>query len=331
METAGDGRTDAVQSPEIEKVAGALVAAQGEMTNPPKTKTVYAGQKKYSFAPLPEIIDAVRPVLMKHGLAVVQLVRERTLETRLIHTSGQWIGAAYALPSLADSQDMGSAITYARRYSLCAILGIAGEDDEDGQAATEAERAEQEAKRKDAEKRLDAMKAKGQMKSAYDGKVLAPGESPLPAERATGGKRQEESPSTELRAGGKREAASGDGQKPDVRGQTPEGKTAGPAARALPGEKAKTPSPPPFDKAQGRPSPLKREGAGENALAGITEPLAGLMKKDGITPEELQAYYIDKGHFPNVVEPTALPSDYVGKLTAPENWKLAVAAIKGGK
>ncbi|MEI6148113.1 MAG: ERF family protein [bacterium] len=111
METATDVKTDAVQSLEIEKVAGALVAAQGEMTNPPKTKTVYAGQKKYSFAPLPEIIDAVRPVLTKHGLAVVQLVRERMLETRLIHSSGQWIGAAYALPNLADSQDMGSAIT----------------------------------------------------------------------------------------------------------------------------------------------------------------------------------------------------------------------------
>jgi hypothetical protein len=323
METATDVKTDAVQSAEIEKVAAALVAAQGEMTNPPKTKTVHAGQKKYSFAPLPEIIDAVRPVLTKHGLAVVQLVRERMLETRLIHTSGQWIGAAYTLPSLADSQDMGSAITYARRYSLCAILGIAGEDDEDGEAATAAEQAEAEARRKEAEMRLNAMKAKGQMKSAYDGKVLAPGESPLPAQRA---------------AGGKREAGGGEGQDPEVRSQKPEGKTAaGPAAHAVPGEKDKatlTPAlSPPMEReksaARSAPPTLKN-GKGEDALAGMAKPLAALMKKEGITPEELQAYYTVKGHFPVVVEPTALPPDYVAKLMLPENWTLAVAAIKGG-
>jgi hypothetical protein len=287
------------QSLEIEKVAAAVVAAQGEMTNPPKTKTVYAGQKKYSFAPLPEIIDAVRPVLTKHGLAVVQLVRERILETRLIHTSGQWIGAAYTLPSLADSQAMGSAISYARRYCLCAMLGIAGEDDEDGAAATEAELAEQETKRKEAAKRLDAMKGKGQVKSAYDGKVLAPGEATLPGERGESG-------------------------NPESRSLNPEGKTAaGPAARALPGEKAKRPSP--------LPSPLNGEGAGEDALAGITEPLASLMRKEGITPEALKAYYVAKGHLPDTVEPTALPGDYIGGLMKPENWKKAVTAIKGGK
>ncbi len=183
MDTTGEVKVEAGQSVEIGKLAAALVAAQGEMTNPPKTKTVYAGQKKYSFAPLPEIIDAVRPVLTKHGLAVAQLVRDRTLETRLVHSSGQWMSAAYALPAVADSQAMGSAITYARRYSLCAILGIAGEDDEDGEAATAAELAEQEARRKEAEKNLDALKAKGQVRSAYDGKVLAPGEPTLPGER----------------------------------------------------------------------------------------------------------------------------------------------------
>jgi len=260
----------------------------------------------------------------------VQLVRERMLETRLIHSSGQWIGAAYALPNLADSQDMGSAITYARRYSLCAILGIAGEDDEDGEAATAAEQAEAEARRKEAEMRLNAMKAKGQMKSAYDGKVLAPGEATLPAERT-----------------GKVETA-------DSRPQTTDqvvGNTAGPAAHALPGEKDKatlTPAlSPPRERdktahsavlqqekekiAARSAAPTLKNGKGEDALAGMAKPLAALMKKEGITPEELQAYYTVKGHFPVVVEPTALPPDYVAKLMLPENWTLAVAAIKGGK
>lgn len=164
----------------IDKLAAALVAAQGALTNPPKTKTVHAGAKRYSFAPLPEIIDAIRPVLAKHGLAVVQLVQGRTLETRLVHASGQWIGAVYTLPSIEDSQAMGSAITYARRYSLCAIVGIAAEDDEDAEAATEAEHSansvEEEAKRAEAKKKLEELKAKGKLSSAYDGHVLKPGE-----------------------------------------------------------------------------------------------------------------------------------------------------------
>ena len=109
------------------------------------------------------------------------------------------MSATYGLPTVADSQAMGSAITYARRYSLCAILGIAAEDDEDGEAATAAELAEQDAKRKEAEKRLDALKGKGTVRSAYDGKVLAPGEPTLPAERqekAEGGNLKPESGKT---------------------------------------------------------------------------------------------------------------------------------------
>ena len=290
METTGEVRVDAGQSAVIDKLAAALVAAQGEMTNPPKTKTVYAGQKKYSFAPLPEIIDAVRSVLTKHGLAVVQLVRDRTLETRLVHQSGQWMSATYGLPTVADSQAMGSAITYARRYSLCAILGIAAEDDEDGEAATAAELAEQDAKRKEAEKRLDALKGKGTVRSAYDGKVLAPGEPTLPAERTVG--------------------------TADHRPQTADrktGKTAGPEAPALPDGKRAA------------------ETAATTPGNGIAKPLADLMRRDGISPEALKAYYVGKGHLPDTVEPTALPPDYVAGLIKPENWKKAVTAIKGGK
>jgi hypothetical protein len=321
METATDVKTDAVQSAEIEKVAAALVAAQGEMTNPPKTKTVHAGQKKYSFAPLPEIIDAVRPVLTKHGLAVVQLVRERRLETRLIHTSGQWIGGAYTLPSLADSQDMGSAITYARRYSLCAILGIAGEDDEDGEAATAAEQAEAEARRKEAEMRLNAMKGKGQMKSAYDGKVLAPGEATLPGERTGKVETADRRPETVDQRAEKEKATlrPGSGQAPTP---SKDGRHDSAHSAVLQQEKEKI--------AARSAAPTLKNGRGEDALAGMAKPLAALMKKEGITPEELQAYYTVKGHFPVVVEPTALPPDYVAKLMLPENWTLAVAAIKGG-
>lgn len=167
----------------IAKLAAALAAAQGEFTNPPKSKTVHAGVKKYSFAPLPEILDAIRPVLAKHKLAVVQMVSRGALDTRLIHESGQMLGSVYPLPEIADSQAMGSAITYARRYSLCALLGIAAEDDEDGAAATEAENEAEEAKRAEARANLDVLKKKGKLTSAYDGKVLEPGEHELPEKR----------------------------------------------------------------------------------------------------------------------------------------------------
>jgi hypothetical protein len=314
-----------MQSEVIDKVAGAIVAAQGELSNPPKTKTVYAGQKKYSFAPLPEILDAVRPVLKKHGLAVIQLVQDRTLSTRIVHTTGQWIGSMYPLPPVSDSQAMGSAITYARRYSLCAILGIAGEDDEDGEAATEAERMEQEARRKEAEKNLDGLKGKGKVQSAYDGKVLAPGEATLPAQRAGGVATTDNGRQTADRGKGERVQGKAEGGdlKPESEkmgsgfgvqgsGRTP-GKTAGLAAHALP----------------------KEQRAAETAATtpgnGIAKPLADLLRRDEITPEEFKAYYFGKGHLPKTVEPHNLPADYIAGVTKSENWKKVVAAIKGGK
>lgn len=311
METTGEVRVEAGQSGEIDKVAAALVAVQGEMTNPPKTKTVYAGPKKYSFAPLPEILDAVRPVLKKHGLAVVQLPRDRALETRVLHTSGQWIGGAYSLPASADSQAMGSAITYARRYSLCAVLGIAGEDDEDGEAATAAELEEQAARRKEAEGRLDAMKGKGKIKSAYDGKVLAPGEATLPAERAGGVETADRRPQTA-----------------DLGTQ---GKT--PASAATP---SSTSAKATADTTARRPRDARSAGgaapAAADALAGIAKPLADLMRRDGVSPEVLKRYYVViRKHLPDTVEATDLPPDYVENLTKAENWKRVVAAIKGGK
>ena len=319
METTGEVRVEAGQSAVIDKLAAALVAAQGEMTNPPKTKTVYAGQKKYSFAPLPEIIDAVRPVLTKHGLAVSQLVREMWLETRLIHTSGQWIGATYSLPRIADSQAMGSAITYGRRYSLCALLGIAGEDDEDGEAATAAELAEQEAKRKEAEKRLDALKGKGQVRSAYDGKVLAPGEATLSAQRTGSVETADRRPQTADRK---------------VSGNPPSLQSG--LRRGDPVERDRTAGPACVAKAmQAREAPALPDGklAAETAATtpgnGIAKPLADLMRRDGITAEALKKYYVGKGHLPDSVEPSALPPDYVAGLTKPENWKKAVAAMKG--
>lgn len=117
----------------------ALVAAIGELSNVPKTAANPYFKSKY--APLDAIIDATRPILAKHGLAVMQqpLFMEGTagVETTIIHEGGYSTTTTLLLPLKDQSpQGVGSAITYARRYALAAVLGIASEDDDDGNVST---------------------------------------------------------------------------------------------------------------------------------------------------------------------------------------------------
>ena len=124
-------------------VCAALVAAQAEFGAVHKSRTVTVdtrtgGRYSYAYAPLEEILTAVRPVLAKHGLAVTQLLTTGqdggpALKTLLVHTDGAAIGGMVPLPAgLADAKAFGSAITYWRRYALVALLGIATEEDDDG-------------------------------------------------------------------------------------------------------------------------------------------------------------------------------------------------------
>ena len=77
---------------------------------------------------------------------------QQVLETRLIHTSGEWISAVWLLPSDATPQQMGSALTYGRRYTATALLGIAPDEDDDGKAASKTPR---QAPRKPAESKTN--------------------------------------------------------------------------------------------------------------------------------------------------------------------------------
>lgn len=118
----------------------AFVAACGELSNPPKTSKVNAGPKSYHFAPLPEILDLARPVLARHALAVrfqTQPDANNILVTcEVVHATGTVVSAASLYsPSNANMQAVGSGLTYARRYTLVAALGIAADDDDDGEAA----------------------------------------------------------------------------------------------------------------------------------------------------------------------------------------------------
>src|SRR5688572_12756036 len=126
----------------IGNLAAALAAAQGELPAPKKTKTAKLGQYSYQYADLADVIEVSKGILAKHSLAVSQptAVSERGLNlvTRLMHKSGESIEATYPPPSGGKPQEMGSALTYARRYCYCAILGIAADSDDDGAAAQHA-------------------------------------------------------------------------------------------------------------------------------------------------------------------------------------------------
>lgn len=124
-------------SDSIKELATALSLAQGEIEN--ATKNANNPHFRSKYADLAEIINTVRPVLAKHGLAVVQFPGmsdgNATVETILAHKSGEWMrGTAESPLPKADPQGVGSATTYLRRYSLAAVCGIAQEDD-DGEGA----------------------------------------------------------------------------------------------------------------------------------------------------------------------------------------------------
>jgi hypothetical protein len=125
------------KSDTINELAAALSAAQGEMRD--AAKDASNPFFKSNYADLASVREAVRETFHKHGLAVSQVFNRDdhgvVVETVLMHKSGQWLcGGLSIKPVKDDPQGIGSAITYARRYSLQAVAGIAAEDD-DGEVA----------------------------------------------------------------------------------------------------------------------------------------------------------------------------------------------------
>jgi hypothetical protein len=119
------------------EIATALAAMELMLENPVKTTKGGGGQKVYKYAPLPEILDVVRPLMHGHGLFLTMdtLTEDGRagVVARLLHVSGEFIEyGPLMLPAGNDAQSAGSAITYARRYLLCAALGIAADEDDDG-------------------------------------------------------------------------------------------------------------------------------------------------------------------------------------------------------
>ena len=93
---------------------------------------------KSSYASLSNILDSIKQPLAKNKLTFVQFPEGANgLTTRLMHESGEWMETTYIMtPAKNDPQGLGSAITYQRRYSLGAVLGLNVSEDDDGNAAS---------------------------------------------------------------------------------------------------------------------------------------------------------------------------------------------------
>jgi hypothetical protein len=113
----------------------ALIKAQSEF--PPVTKDAQNPHFKNNYASLENVINCTNKALMSNGLCVVQTMENDSLRTTLYHVSGESITGVQTLhPSKNDPQGWHGAQTYARRYGMLSILGIASEDD-DGNSGSE--------------------------------------------------------------------------------------------------------------------------------------------------------------------------------------------------
>ena len=122
-------------------IATALAKAQAELSNAEKTLTATiparGGERIFRYASLATGLDLVRKCLGQHEIAVVQSTAldqgQIMLTTLLVHASGEWVSSLWPVCPAAEpsAQIKGAALTYARRYALFTLVGIAGEDDLD--------------------------------------------------------------------------------------------------------------------------------------------------------------------------------------------------------
>lgn len=133
-----------MKSDSIAELAKALAMAQGEIEN--ASKNAKNPHFKSNYADLAEVINTVRPILSKHGLSITQFPAFEagiaSVESMLMHSSGEWLSGTSSAPvGKNDAQGVGSALTYLRRYSLAAIVGIAQEDDDANSAVGQRQQA----------------------------------------------------------------------------------------------------------------------------------------------------------------------------------------------
>lgn len=187
---------------ETAKIAEALAAFQAEMPTVAKSKTAVVptkagGSYKYTYAGLAEVTAAGMPLLTSHGLSFTALPRmtERGYELvgRLLHTSGEALEGALPLDGRTP-QEMGSSLTYMRRYLFGCVTGLVTDDDEDGQLAQAAP------KRKPATDKLMTAATRGQMFALFGQKGIADADQLSGINHITGGGYESRSEVTESHA-----------------------------------------------------------------------------------------------------------------------------------
>lgn len=126
-----------LQSENLTELSASLAKAQAALKAAPYNRTNPHFKNKY--ADLASVLDTIRKPLADQGLSITQTTELRgetfCLVTTLRHVSGQWIASEYPLPQTARPQELGSALTYARRYSLSAMACIAADEDDDAEGA----------------------------------------------------------------------------------------------------------------------------------------------------------------------------------------------------
>lgn len=134
----------------MENLAKALAAFQKELPKVGKDKTAKMGTYSYSYTDLGTLTHTIMPVLVKHGLTFVTYPRMTEggyeLVGRLMHVSGEHLEGALPIYG-RQPQEIGSALSYARRYLLSAMTGVTSDDDDDGKAAVKSTRTKAEPER----------------------------------------------------------------------------------------------------------------------------------------------------------------------------------------
>lgn len=126
-----------------ENIYSALAKFQGEcpsieLSEEVKVSTKSGGSYSFKYASLPTIKETIKPYLAKHGLSYIQSAENGLMSTFIYHVGGEWLRSnlPFNPPVTASAQELGSWITYLKRYSLCAALGLVAEEDDDANVAT---------------------------------------------------------------------------------------------------------------------------------------------------------------------------------------------------
>lgn len=120
----------------MSEIYKAIIAVQSKIEDVKRDTKGQVGNQQYKYATLDAVLEMLRPLLAENGLAVLQIPDGAGLKTKLIHRSGEALDCGeYLIGAHEKQQAIGSAITYGRRYSLCAIFGISQVDDDGAEAS----------------------------------------------------------------------------------------------------------------------------------------------------------------------------------------------------